>query len=459
MAKQSPGPRWWALLPLALASCTTYVARPLDTADPVARYQARRLDDPALAAVLDSLDVHPSPAGWRDWDLAAAAWVMRPERPRVLAEISVAEAARLSADARPSPGLATEAEYAFNGAGSEPRFGLALAALFTIETGGKHGARIARAEAAVLAAMARAAEEAWEIRWRVRTALSERETARRRWETAVAELALSDSVVGLMRARYQEGAVPKTEVARTQADREEWAAEVAARVRDLEDKRVSLAIVIGVPMAEVERTPVRADSARLCPQPAGGASLERTALESRRELYRVLAEYQVAEGDVRVEVARSWPDVTLGPGLFFDHGVNKWTIAFGLPSLLLHGNRGPIREVEARREVAARRVAEMQEQVIGQVEQAITNCATAVGEVAALDVSGARLRAELAERAYQRGEIGRLEVVGARLELARASRRMTDSAARLLSAGLDFERAMGIWTGVSSLPRPEKGEL
>jgi outer membrane protein TolC len=139
--------------------------------------------------------------------------------------------------------------------------------------------------------------------------------------------------------------------------------------------------------------------------------------------------------------------------------VNKWTIAFGLPSLLLHGNRGPIREMEARREVAANRVAEMQEQVIGEVQQAITNCATAVGEFATLDISGARLRAELAERAYQRGEIGMLEVVGARLELARGSRRKTDSAARLLSAGLDFERAMGIWTGASAVPRPEKGEL
>jgi outer membrane protein TolC len=176
-------------------------------------------------------------------------------------------------------------------------------------------------------------------------------------------------------------------------------------------------------------------------------------------LYRVLADYQIAEGDVRVEVTRSWPDLALGPGLFFDHGVNKWTIAFGLPSLPFQRNRGPIKEAEARREVAARRVAEMQDQVIGEVEQAMAGCAAAAGEVAALSVSGARRRAELAELAYGRGEVGRLEVAAAGLEYARAVRRVTEAEGRLVAAGLEFERAVGIWSGVSTVPRPEKGEL
>jgi outer membrane protein TolC len=220
-----------------------------------------------------------------------------------------------------------------------------------------------------------------------------------------------------------------------------------------------LSSAVGVSGEELRRIGIVTDHSPRCPEVAPRDSLERAALEARRELYRVLADYQVAEGDVRVEIARSWPDLALGPGLFFDHGVNKWTIAFGMPSLLLNRNRGPIGEAEARREVAARRVAEVQEQVIGEVEQAIAGCTAAAGEVAALDVSGARLRVELADRAFDRGEIGRLEVASARLEYSRALRRVTEAEARLRAAGLELERATGIWSGAAPLPRPEKGEL
>jgi hypothetical protein len=36
---------------------------------------------------------------------------------------------------------------------------------------------------------------------------------------------------------------------------------------------------------------------------------------------------------------------------------------------------------------------------------------------------------------------------------------VTEAEGRLVAAGLEFERAVGIWSGVSTVPRPEKGEL
>jgi outer membrane protein TolC len=186
--------------------------------------------------------------------------------------------------------------------------------------------------------------------------------------------------------------------------------------------------------------------------------VERVALTTRRELRRALAEYQVAEGDLRVEVAKSWPDLQLGPGLFFDHGVGKWTIALGLPSVPLNRNRGPIAEAEARREVAARRFAEVQEQVLGEVTMALAACRSAGEEMASLDLRSTRKRVELAEAAYRRGEIGRLELEFVRLELERATRRLIEAGGRLTAAGLSLEHAVGIWTGAPSAPL-ERGGL
>ncbi|MEO8140732.1 MAG: hypothetical protein ABI742_13845, partial [Gemmatimonadota bacterium] len=119
-----------SLVPLVMmAACATYRPQPLPTTDPVARFNDRRLDAPALRAALDSLGVRPEAAGWRDWQLAEAAWVLRPERARLAAEVKVAEAARISAGARTLPGVNTETEYSFSGTHGESRWGLALSSV------------------------------------------------------------------------------------------------------------------------------------------------------------------------------------------------------------------------------------------------------------------------------------------------------------------------------------------
>jgi outer membrane protein TolC len=430
---------------LTVAGCASYHAQPLVTADAAAHYNERRLDAPALRAALDSFGVHPSTGGWSDWDLAAAAWVLRPERARLAAEVRAAEAARITAGAREQPGLNTAAEYSFSGTHGESRWGLALSGVFTVELGGKRGARIGRANAGVLAAVARSEEEAWEVRWRVHEAAMRWAISDQVVSASAGERGQSDSLLVLLRHRFGGGTIGASEVARAEADRQATSAEIAALERDAAVNRAALAAAVGVPLAELEGTSLAIVAAVDCGAALSRDSLQQLALDERRSLRRALAEYQVAEADVRLQVAASWPDLQLGPGLFFDHGVGKWTIGFGLPSLPLHGNRGPTAEAEARREVAARRVAEAQEQVLGEVEQAVAGCGATSGELEALDLTGVRRRLALADSSYARGESGRLEVELASLELARSVRRLAEAQGRLGLARLALERATGVW--------------
>jgi outer membrane protein TolC len=447
----------WAI-PL-LGACATYHARPLDMADPVSRFAARRLDDPVLLAGLDSLGASPDSGSWRDWQLGAAAWLLRPERGRALAQIGAAEAARISAGARPPVSVGTETEYSFSGSGSEPRVGLALSTLFVLEPGGKRGARINRASARVLAEVASAQEESWSVRWRVRQALLRWSMTRRTLRAGSAELNELDSVVTLTRARFDQGVLSRSELARVEADRQAWAAEVAGRQRELDGREIAVSVAVGVPASVMAGLNLVPDTLSHCAAADARDSLARVALEHRPELHRVLAEYQVAEAEVRVQVADTRPDLSLGPGLFFDHGVSKWTVAFGLPALVLNRRRGPVLEAEAQREVAARRITEVQELVLGEVRQAVAECAAAAGEIAALNVSAAERGVALAEEAYERGEVGRLEVEIARLELVRARRRVAEADSRQQAAGLDLERALGVWDGLPESSRLGKGGL
>ncbi len=442
---------------LLLGGCATYRPAPLPTVDPTARFNARRLDHPGFRSALDSAGMHPAASGWRDWELAEAAWLLRPERARLASEVGVAEAARVTAGGRPNPGVNTETEYSFSGTHGESRWGLALSTVFTVELGGKRGARLGRANAGILAAEARREEEAWEIRWRVheaavRLAISDRLTV------AIArERDLSDSLLVPLRRRFEDGMIAATEVARAESERAGAAAGVASQVRELADRRAALAAAVGIPLVELNRTPL----ALVAPMDCGSVphdSLQRLALGARRSLRRVLAEYLVAEAEVRVEVASSWPDLQLGPGLFFDQGVGKWTIGFGLPSLPLHGNRGPIAEAEARRTVAADRVTEMQEKILNEVEQAAGGCSAASAEARALDLAAVRQQLGLAEAAYARGEAGRLDVGVARLQLARAERRVADLQGAIAEARLALERAVGLWGPESVFAAAKEGQ-
>lgn len=438
-------PRSIALLACLLAGCATYRARPLEQADPAARFNARRLDEPAVLAVLDSAGLHPDLPRWRSAELAEAAWIIRPERSRVAAERRVAEAARRTAGAREPLGIASETEYSFSGTNGESRWGLTVSGIFTVSLGGKRGARLARATAGALLAAARADEEAWATRWRVREAVEQVAGRARERDALQEERHLADSVRLTLERGYQSGGIGGREVARATLEARDLDADLAGATRLLAESHAALAAALGVPGAAMDGLVLLVPRDTSC---AGGLSreaIQTRALSARPELRSVLAAYQVAEADVRLEVAASWPDLQLGPGLFFDHGVGKWTVGFGLPSLPRGGNRGPIEEAEARREVAAARVEEMQTQVLTELESALLACRAAEAEFRALDPADVLRQRALAESAYTRGETGRLEPIQAAVATTRLLRRRAEVQVTLSRARLALAEAAGQW--------------
>jgi outer membrane protein TolC len=416
------------------------------------------LDDARVLAVLDSLGEAAPPETWDDWQLAQAAWTLRPERTRTQAELAGVRAARVTAGARAEPGVATEWEYSFSGTEGESRWGIALGSVFNLELGGKRAARIARATAMELLVRARGEEEGWEVRWRVREAAWHRVVSQRLVLALETERDVLDTLLEASRQRYAEGVLGRLEVARVEAERQRLESELASRRREREEAEAALATAVGVPVVELGRVRAPFRSGAACADSAQRDRLQRLALDRRWRLREALAAYQVAEADLRQEVARSWPTLQLGPGLFFDHGVGKWTVLFGLPALPVNRNRGPIAEAEARRAVAAERVTEVQELILGEVDFALAGCRAAERSRPAFDPGPARNRLSLAEEAWSRGETGRLDLILARLEVARLERLGIEAVTRLEQAALGLERAAGIWSRPPATPDPKGGE-
>ena len=431
---------------LLLAGCAHYTPRPLDLAATSATYAVRSLDDTLLARALTGAG---APAEWNAYRLAEAAWWLRAERARSDAEVRVAEAALITAGARPDPGAGVNVERSFSGRDGSSPWGIGAGPSFTVELGGKRQARQERARAAVVAAHAAQASEARMLRGRVHAAALGLTLATRARERSESRAALFDTLLSGIRRRFEDGALPRLEVARAEQERQDVQIEVLHRRRDTELAAADLATAVGIPPEALASIPVHLGTTPTCRGALGDGrdSLRTRALTQRPELGAALAAYLGAEADVRSEVANSWPDLVLGPGLLFDHGVGKWTIGFGLPALAFNRRRGPIAEAEARRAVAGTQVVEMQQRILLEVDSAVALCRAAEAESAALEPMYASTaeRASVSREAYLRGETGALEVSQARLLALGAIEEREAALARVALAALAVEEVSGDW--------------
>jgi cobalt-zinc-cadmium efflux system outer membrane protein len=229
--------------------------------------------------------------------------------------------------------------------------------------------------------------------------------------------------------------------------------------------RAALAGALAVPARTLDSLEVAADSGSGCASVGspGPDSLVTLALTRRPEIGRVLAEYAGAEADLRLAVARQYPDLELGPGFIWDQGVDRWTLALSLPNLLGFRNRAPIDEANAARTAAAARVGEVQDALLAEVELAAGRCRGALVELGAADslVVAAQRAAQLARSAYERGETSRLEPALADLTVMRAERARAAAEALLRASGENLDAASGIWsaTGPARWPDPRSDEL
>jgi len=432
---------------VVLHGCVRYVPQPIEPAVHAGAYRTRRLSDPRLLDWVSRWADRPAAGRWTDRQLALAALGLRAELARARAEWRAALAAERTAGARPSPGVIADVERAVSGSEGASPWVVALGALWTVELGGKRGARLQRARARSAMAEAELRRTAWRIANETRAAALALASADAERADAEREAGTLTKVQSLERARYEEAALTAAELARTAAEVQEARFRSSAAQAAAIDARAALAALTALPPAALDGAEVEGEPGIGCASlvTLGDDSVAALALTRRPEMGGALAEYAVAEAGVRGEVARQYPDLDLGPGFIWDQGVHRWTLTLALPNLLKFRNRSAIDEALAGRAAAAARVAEIQDVLLGDAARAAGRCRGARLEAAAADsqVVVAERQAALARAAYERGETSRLDPALAALGVVRAERARRLQAGRLAAAGLALEAATG----------------
>ena len=426
-----------------LSACATYHPRPLSPEGSAAAFRARSLDDPKLRVFLS--DYGRTPKHWpkQHWklnDLILVALHESPELAVQRARWQVARANVITAGQRPNPSIGFLSQHHSIAPEGVLPWTLGFSFDIPIETAGKRGDRIQGALALADAARFQVGETAWQLRVLVRQRFLDLWAAIEQAKLLKTEVALRRRMLKLVEQRFAVGESSAFAVNSIQLDLQRTQMTLAAAEAHAASARAALAQALGLPLGAI--ADVHFDFTDMN-QPLPGqhsplAALERAALRHRLDLRAALAGYAAAEDTLKLEIAKQYPDIHLGPGYEWEEGDNRWALGLTITLPILNQNQGPIAAAKGQVAVAAATFTALQARVIGQVSQSAAGYRGALQTLrtARVLLEVQRKNQQLLERRYASGETDSLALLGGHLAYLVAER-------DLLVASYQAQQALG----------------
>jgi outer membrane protein TolC len=441
--------RWFIFLFLGtwiLTGCAArrYQSAPIVPTESLSRLESRNLSDPGLQGFVEDNVGHPV-APWppKTWDLGTlslAALYFNPTLEAARARVAEAQAAVVTAGARPNPSLSIAP-----GIPSPYLFNLDLAV--PIETAGKRGHRIESARSLEQAARFDLADSFWRVRSGVRIALLNYLLGARSLDLLRSEEQVRSDQVNILEQRLSVGEIPRPEVDLARIELSKTHLVINTAEGQIAEAKAALAASIGIPVAGLQGldfswsdlgSPPSAES--LSPP-----QIQRDAILNRLDVRRSLAQYAASEADLQLEISKQYPDVQIGPGYTYEEKNNFFTLGLSTTLPLFNRNQGPIAEAEARRKEAAAAFLEKQAQVIAASERALALYVAALKELVEADQSLGQLQKtqlRMMQQAVRVGEEDRLALNGVEIESSVVTRARLDALARAQGALGELEDAV-----------------
>ncbi len=358
-----------------LAGCQTFRPEPVSPAESASALEVRSLEEPGLKGFLESHSRQPLPAwplaSWNFEQLTLAALYSHLSLEVARAQWGVAQAGVVTAGARPNPTVGITPEYNFNPASGVSPWIATLNLDIPVETAGKRGYRIARAEHRATAARFNIATIAWQVRSNLRAALLDFTSATQREKLLQAQQAIQEEVSHRLEQKLRAGAIETLELSRARLALARSRVEVGDARRQASESLARVAEAIGVPASALNGVVMVEDWKLPLVTELAGGDARRQALRSRSDVLAALAEYDASQSALQLEIAKQYPDVHLGTGYQFDQGENKWALGVTVEIPVLNRNEGPIAEAQASRTEAAARFVSVQAKAIAEIDRAL----------------------------------------------------------------------------------------
>lgn len=432
-----------------LSSCATYVPARPNALSILADRREATLDVARVAAEVETLvpGVNPPTAPWDRLALLAAALVYNPDIQAARSGVVSAEAEARAARVATPATLTLSAEYARDAAAQSPWL-LGAALDLPIDRGVRRAARSGVADIAVEIARYDEAEVIWTARMALRRALADRLIAERRAAGFQVVADLRARQLAAVDRRVAAGEASRTELDRVRADGADASRGLIDALAQAKDARLRLAAAIGLPPGALEGIsaewegfdePVSDLGETLDPE------IRSQAILARADVLKALAAYDQVEVELRLEVARQYPALTLSPGYTWERGLVKLPVSLGLALPPLDLNRNAIALAEARQAEAGQRLEAILASADAAIESARAETAaarTALDRIRSVERPTADRLARQADRELSAGAIDRVDWAAAQAGAAQTRLVELDALARVHAADAALEDAV-----------------
>lgn len=415
-----------ALTGLVLTGCAQYQSAPL-TPGAFPAQLARRTLTPGA----------PTPA-----ELTAFALANNPQAVEAKAKYQTALANAKAARRAPSATMTLTAEYARDAGGDSPWL-LGVGSDIPLDPGTRRSARLTEADLAALKARLDYGETLWAVRTDLARARVQYFRAIQAVPLARTDVAQRQVRFGRLNRRVAEG--EDNRPAAMLAQGELFAAEhrLSEAQAAMALGRTAMAKALGIAPSAVDA--VVLTIAATAPDISMLNTWRNQAGLSRRDVLRAVADYDLAESALRLEVAKQFPAISIGPGYNWERGLNKLPFNLGLVLPPYDLNRAGIAQAEAARAQAARALETTQAKVLADIDQAAA-ALTAARSAQALalnrDLPLARRTAAITAGGFKAGEFDSTESMSAEAAATVAQLSAVDAARAADLAAIDLEDAL-----------------
>ena len=416
-----------------LAGCAAqrYQPAPIVASVTASNFGSRNLADPGLQAFEEQNFGHPA-SSWppKTWDLqtlSVAALYFSPALDLARARLARADAAIVTAGARPNPTLGISP-------GIPSPYLLTLDFAIPIETAGKRGYRVQSARTLDQAARFDLADSAWSVLSGVRLALLNYLFASRNLELFGSEEQVRADQVKILEQILSAGEIPRLDVDLARIELSKTEVTIRTVEGQVAEAKAALSAAIGIPVAGLQDAQFSwADiDAPPNPESLSPAEIQRDAVLNRLDVRRSLAQYAAAEADLQLEIAKQYPDINIGPGYTYEEMHSFFTVGLSSSVPLFNRNQGPIAEAKARREEAAAAFLQTQAQVIARSERSLALYTAALRELAEARSLYQLQQTQLqtVQQAIRAGADNRLSLDGVQVQLSVLARAQLDALGR-----------------------------
>jgi len=428
-----------------LAGCAAqrYAPAPIDAGTTASHFESRSLADTGLGSFEESNLGHPvSPWPPKSWDLqtlSLAALYFNPALDLARARLATAEAAIVTASARPNPTV----DFV---PGVPAPYLLTQDFLFLIETAGKRGRRVQIARNLDQAAQIDLADSAWTVVMGVRLALLNYLVASRNLELLQSEEKVRQDQVALLEKVMSAGEITRQDVDLARMEASKTQVTTRAAEGQTAEARAVLAAAIGIPVAGLDGAQFSWSTMDTPPAPESLSAdqVQRDAVLNRLDIRRSLAQYAASEAAVHSEIAKQYPNFNIGPGYTYEERNNFFTVGFSTTLPVFNRNQGPIAEAEGRRKEAAAAFVQTQAQVIARSERALAVYTAALMEVGAAQSLDQlqETQLQIVQQNIRAGTDSRQSLDAVQIQLSVLARAKLDALGRAQRALGDLEDAV-----------------